>query len=249
MQKSRTYAAALGLVAALALTGCGGSDGGDGGDGGKAKAEAGFTDKSGADIAQAAKDDMKELESVKFAGDITQDGKDTSLDIQVSSSGDCTGSVTVDDATAEVLSAGDTFWIKPDEAFWKLQVGDSADAIIDKVGDKWVTLPAGDNSFAAFCNIDDLLDQLLSDDSDASYEKGDVEEVDGEDAIAVTRTNADDDSESVGYVRVAKGHYLVKIERTKGDDTGTVTFSEFDEDFTAEAPAADDQIDAAELDS
>ena len=49
--------------------------------------------------------------------------------------------------------------------------------------------------------------------------------------------NTDDKGTSTGYVLVDGPHYLLKIERTEGDDPGKVEFSEFDEEFDVEAPS------------
>jgi hypothetical protein len=111
-------------------------------------------------------------------------------------------------------------------------------------GDKGVVVPAGQEGFDQFCDVDLLLDQLLQNDTedDATFTKGDSTDVDGDKAIAVDR-ESDEDGKSTGYVLVDDPHYLVKIEKTEGDDTGSVTFSEFDQDFDVEAPADDEIID------
>ena len=135
-----------------------------------------------------------------------------------------------------------TVWFKPDEAFWRASAGELADQIIALVGDKWVVVPASDDGFDQFCDIDDLLDELLTDDDEEpTYTKGETEEVDGDEAIAVE--HKDKDGSSTGYVLVDEPHYLVKIEKTDGEDTGSVTFSEFDAEFDVEAPADGEAID------
>lgn len=223
--------AGLGMTALLTACGGGSDD---------------FSDQSGADIAKAAKKAMKGLDAVKVAGTITTDGQEISIDVQTNDQGDCTGSLGVGDGTAELVGKGGDVWFRPDEAFWRASAPDSADQVIAAVGDKWVVAPA-DGSFGEFCDIDDLLDELISDDDseDDSYSTRKVEEVDGEDAVPVDQK--DDDGDSTGYVRVDEPHYLVKVEKTKGDDTGSVTFSEFDEDFDVEVPAEGDVIDLANL--
>src|SRR4051794_22651625 len=77
---------------------------GCGGDSDKGGADSAFAKKSGTEIADAAKADMKTLDSVKFTGEITTDGDDISVEIQASSAGDCTGSIGLGGGTAEVAS-------------------------------------------------------------------------------------------------------------------------------------------------
>ena len=224
--------ASIGMAAALTACGGGGDD---------------FTEQSGSKIADSSKDAMEKLKAVKVVGAVKTNDQEVALDIQTNNDGDCTGQIEVGGGKAELVGVDGKVWFKPDAAFWKASAGDSADQIVAIVGDKWVVVPSDGGGFDEFCDIDDLLDELLTDDDEdaSAYKKGRTEEVDGEDAIAVE--HKDDEGTSTGYVRVDAPHYLVKIEKTKGDDTGSVTFSEFDEKFTAEAPADDDVIDLDSL--
>lgn len=225
--------AALGTAAVL--TACSGDDGGD------------FAEGNADDIVAEAKSDMGDLEAVKVSGAVDNDGQEVQIDIQASSDGDCTGSIGVDDGTAELLGVGGETWMKPDEAFWSSFAGENAQAVLSAVGDKWVVIPEDDDSFNTFCDVDLLLDELLKDEDDGStYSNEGTEELDGEDVVAIDNEDPEDGT-STGYVLVDDPHYLVKIEKTDGASTGTVTFSEFDEEFEVEAPAADDVVDLSTL--
>ncbi|GAA4703321.1 hypothetical protein [Nocardioides conyzicola] len=230
---TRMGLAVAGIGMAALLSACGGDD---------------FTDQSGQEIADASKAAMGKLDSVKVSGKITTGGQEVSIDVQTNDGGDCTGSIGVGDGTAELLGVDGTTWFKPDEAFWRASAGDNADQIISVVGDKWVVVPASGDGFDQFCDIDDLLDELISSDKEAGekYTAKDTEKVEGAEAVPVEHTSKDDGT-SVGYVRVDDPHYLVKIEKTDGDDNGSVVFSEFDEKFDVEAPAEDDTIDLDNL--
>lgn len=225
--------ASVGL--ATALTACGGSDS--------------FTDQSAEDIANASKDAMGDLKSVKVSGSITTDGQAVDLDVQTNSDGACVGSIGLDGASAELLGVDGKTWFRPSQEFWEKSAGESAEQIISIVGDKWVVVPEGEDGFGQFCDLDDLLEQMLKDDDEddkATFSKGDTEEIDGDEAIAIDQDDPEN-GKSTGYVLVDDPHYLVKIEKTDGEDSGTVTFSEFDEDVDAEAPAEEDTIDLDNL--
>ena len=232
MTRMGLVAAGFGMAALLSA--CGGGDD--------------FTDQSGQEIADASKKAMGDLDSVKVAGKITTDGQEVTIDVQTNDDGDCTGSIGTGGGTAELLGVDGDIWFKPDEAFWRGSAGDTADQILAVVGDKWVVVPTSGDGFDQFCDIDDLLDELIKSEKEDGdkYTAKDTEKVDGDEAVPVEHTS-EDDGTSVGYVLVDEPHYLVKIEKTKGDDTGSVTFSEFDEKFTAEAPADDDVIDLDSL--
>lgn len=224
---------AAGFGMAALLSACGGSD---------------FTDQSGQEIADASKKAMGELDSVKVSGKITTDGQEVTIDVQTNDDGDCTGSIGTGGGTAELLGVDGDVWFKPDEAFWRASAGDTADQILSVVGDKWVVVPSSGDGFDQFCDIDDLLDELIKSDKEdgEKYTAKDTEKVDGDEAVPVEHTSKDDGT-SVGYVLVDDPHYLVKIEKTDGDDKGSVTFSEFDEKVDVEAPAEDDAIDLDNL--
>ncbi len=230
-------AAALAVIAALVLTaGCGGKDD-DGGD-------SDFAKQSGDKIAAQAKADMKDLDEVRFSGEITSEGDTITLDLQASSAGDCVGSIGLGGGSADILAKDGTNWFKPDEAFWRANAGDTADAIITAVGDKWVL--DTDSNFAQFCDLDAFFDNLFKNDADSSgYKTTGTDELDGDKVVKVEQT--DDKGSSVGYVLVEDDHYLVKLERTEGDEPGHLDFSDFDKEFDVTAPGDDEVIDLSTL--
>jgi hypothetical protein len=234
MTSSRIRAVAALSVVGLLAAGCGGKDGG-GSD---------FAKQSGDKIATAAKADMKDLDEVKFSGDITSDGSKITLDVQASSAGDCTGTIGVGGGTAEIAAKDGTNWFRPDEAFWRANAGDQADAVIAAVGDKWVL--DTDSNFSQFCDLDAFFDNLFKDDKDAGgYKTTGTDDVDGDKVVKVEQK--DDKGSSVGYVLVDGKHYLVKLERTEGDEPGHLDFTDFDKKFDVTAPADDDVIDLSTL--
>ncbi|HEY0950087.1 hypothetical protein [Nocardioides sp.] len=233
---ARIAMAVVGFGAATLLTACGGGDGD------------GFADKTADEIVETAKSDMGDLKAVKVTGSVTSDGEQLDIDLQASSEGDCTGTLGIAGGSTELLGVGGSMWMRPDEAFWRASAGDNADAVITAVGDKWVVLPESDDSFQTFCDVDQLLDELLKEDEsdDSTYSKAGTEDVDGDKTVKIDNEDPEDGT-STGYVLVDEPHYLVKIEKTEGADTGEVTFSEFDEEFDVEAPGDDEVVDLSQL--
>jgi hypothetical protein len=231
----------VGAIGALAvLTACGG--GGDSSE----SSDSEFATESASTIEKASIEDMKALEAVHMEGSVSQQGSEIGLDLSLTTDGNCAGSVSRGDSgTAEVVTLDGTSWFKPDEEFWRAQAGPVADQIISTVGDKWVQLPEGDESFASFCDLDELLDQI-DDDQDKPSEKGETEEVDGAEAITLTRDDEQDGTITV-WVAVEDPHHILKVEQEGGDAPGSFTFSEFDQDAAIEAPADDEVMTIEEL--
>ena len=238
--------AAIGSIGALAvLTACSGGGGTEGGgdDGGGGSD---FAAESASAIEKASIEDMKAINAVHMEGSITQQGNEIGLDLSLTTEGDCAGTVSRGESgSAEVVTLDGTSWFKPDEEFWRAQAGPAADNIMSQVGDNWVQLPEGDQSFASFCDLDELLDQI-DDDQDKPSEKGETEEVDGAEAITLTRDDEQEGTITV-WVAVDDPHHILKVQQEGGDAPGSFTFSEFDEDAAIEAPADDEVITVEEL--
>lgn len=246
----RTAGAAALLAASAALVGCG-----DDGDGSSTGAErtgddsagsSAFVEQEGAEIRDAAATAMSDLESLRVSGEVTVDGEEVSIEIAASRAGDCSGTVGFGGADAEVLSVDGQTWFRPSEEFWRASAGPQADQIIEVVDGRWVVL-GEDEGFAELCDLDQLLEELLEDTDEAtSYETGEVSDVDGTEAVAVVSTDEDGES-STGYIAVEEPHHLLRIERTEGDEQGSVAFTDFDEPVEVEAPADDETVDLDSL--
>jgi hypothetical protein len=235
MKPSHRIRAVAALATLLLAAGCGGDDGSDNA----------FAKQSGNKIADAAKADMKDLDQVKYTGEINSEGSSIQLDIKATSTGDCTGTIGIGDGKAELLAKDGVNWFRPDEAFWRANGGEQADAIIAAVGDKWVL--DTDANFAQFCDLDAFFDNIFTDDggSKGDYKVTGTDKLDGKDVVKVEKS--DDQGPATGYVLIDGKHYLLKLERTDGDDAGKLEFSDFNKEFEVEAPAEDDVVDLSQL--
>jgi len=235
----KQVAGAIGALAVLA--GCGG--GADSSDG----AESEFAQGSASTIQKASVEDMQSLDALHMEGSITQQGSEVGINISLTTDGDCSGTVSRGDSgEAEVVSLDGTSWFRPDEEFWRAQAGPQAETIISTVGDKWVQLPEGDSSFASFCDLQGLLDQVGTDNEKDSATKGETSDIGGREAIQLTTKDEQGGSTS-SWVAVDDPHYIVKVDREGGESPGSITFSEFGEDASIEAPADDEVITVEEL--
>jgi hypothetical protein len=158
--------------------------------------------------------------------------------------GSCTGTVSFSGISAEVLQTADGAWYKPDQALLEQEYGAQAGAVGDFIGDGWVVDTNGEVT-PNNCNLDGFIEQVTSDEE----EEGDpqvagVEDLDGEEVVKLTFTN--DDGEGTVFVRTEGEHYIARFV-VEGEDPGTVTFSEFDEDVEVETPADDEVVDLVDF--
>lgn len=231
MKRSRLATFAIGIAVATALTGCG--DDGDSGD------STDFADEKPADIVEAANEAMTGLESLKVSGEMRTEGQVATVDFQLGTDGNCTGTLDVGTGVIEVLGTGGDRWFKGDEAFWSTTGIPDPSVVVDK----WVIDAEGE--FEQFCDVDEFVDSLIEDDSEETYEVTGTEEVEGEEVVVIEQTD-DEEGVSTGYIRTDEPHYMVKIDK-EGDEGGSVTFSEFDEEFEVTPPPEDEIVDPSTL--
>lgn len=220
---SVSLAALMVAVAPLSACGSGGAD------------DDGFTKQSATKMVDVAEVDTKKATSVRLAGTIEDDGQRIKMNMAVSKSGDCKGSMTmVGKGSVQLLAVGGKTYMKPDEKFWRAFAGKQADQVMQMVGRKWADL--GDKGFDEFCDLDQLLEDESKDDGKVT--KGKTGSVNGTDAIELIQVDGKDET----HVWIATGspHYLLKMCKVKPKNEGCMTLSDYNKPVGAKAPAAGD---------
>ncbi len=72
-----------------------------------------------------------------------------------------------------------------------------------------------------------------------------TDQLDGQDVVAVDNTA--DDGTATAYILLDDPHYVLKVEKTAGEDQGAVEFSDFDQPFDVDAPTPDEVVDLSQL--
>ena len=223
---TRSLVAAVVLSTAL-LTGCGGDGGGrrDGGDD-----DGDFAAQSADEISDAAKEAMADLEAVTIDG-TPELGGPGDRDQRCRSAAAATAPAPSGPraATAEILGVDGTTWFKPDAAFWELLRRPRGRGRGHRGGRGPVGHAArGRHLLQAVLRHRGVPRPSWSTNDDATYTKGDSEEIDGEETIEIVSDRPEQGTSS-GYVRV-DGDALPRADpKTDGEDPGKVTFSGFDE--------------------
>ncbi|MDI6097171.1 hypothetical protein QLQ12_00925 [Actinoplanes sp. NEAU-A12] len=234
-------------TATLLLAGCGSSD--------SAKPTAAATSQAPTSqaptdngIAALSADEIlaKSKAALKKAGSFQMKGnaiveKDTmAVDFRVSGA-DFVGSMTMGkDAEVKVMLVGGKQYMKPSEGFWKmLGLGEMAQTMAKTAGDKWLLVPAGDDSIGGIFDAADP-DVLLK--STGTIGKGATTQIGAQPVIALTDTG---EKEAQLFVATTGEPYPIKQGTATGDG---IIFSDFGATFdTLTAPTAEQILDLTKV--
>jgi len=215
-----------GGVGALLLAGCGGG---------------GFAEEPARTIAKAAEKDMKQLRSLTMTGTVTDDGQRLTIDMAMTTKGDCAGSVGMKAGTVQVVNKGARAWMKADTRFWATSTGLPAAQVQQVIGDKYVALPPSQNEFDDVCDLDSLLDEM-GDSKGVRSKVAGTEDLNGQEAV-VLRTKTDEGDPLKVWIAVDEPHHVLRMQVSKGKEPGTITFSGFDAAHTIKPPPAGQVVD------
>jgi hypothetical protein len=241
MPRARSTSIAALLLGLLAVTAsaCTSEDG---------ESETDFADLSAEEIATDALVAMDDLEGVRLTGAVDSGGTLLQAQLLLTPSGDCTGTIGLEDGTAELLGVDGRVWFRPDREFWLITAGteELADQLLAVTGDRWVGLPQTNTTYAELCDLDRLI-ALTFGDADTPFTKGSQEAVNGQDAVGVVSQRTDSPA-ATGFVALEEPHRLLRIVGS-GVTPTDVIFSDFGTVPDVEAPSLEGQIPLEELQS
>lgn len=212
--------AACCLLVVLALVACGSSGG---------SSDNGVASKSPEQIVQAATQAIDGVNSVHVSGSTTSSNTPITLDLQLASGKGGAGSMSIGGASFQIVTTGQTVYIKAGAPFWQKFANKQAAALLS---DKWLKAPASGQfrSFASLTDLKQLFDQLLS--NHGTLTKGSTTTINGQKAIAVT----DKTKGGTLYVATTGKPYPLKITKG-GSDGGSITFDQINKPVTLTAPS------------
>ncbi|MDQ1010315.1 hypothetical protein QFZ82_004800 [Streptomyces sp. V4I23] len=233
--------AALCAGVALAATACGPFSGASG------EADGPFPGMSGPEIADtAAKATAKATSlTVDFAGDTT-DGNIKAY-MAIDSQGDCKGTLTMGGTgTAELVRAGDTAYMRFDEAFLRSQnEGGTAEEnaeVLKTLKGRWLKEEASSpeaKEQLEFCELDTFLGEFRE--GFHLMRRGETTTLQGKQVVVLTEK--DGDASYKVYVAAEGEPYVLKVEQKGGEEPATMTFTDFNKPLGPIEPAAKDVID------
>lgn len=215
--KVRSTTLAVGIIASASvlLAGCGGSS-----DNGEAK-------KTGPQVASDAAAAIKSSGAFHVAGTMTEAGKASNVDLQIQNN-DVSGTITLDGAKLNLIVLNGHAYIKGDSKFWTSNNVPAQTAAL--LNGRWVTAPPSSASefkdFSASGVADDLEHPTDGDFQNAVRKA----KVDGKDVVVVTQKDGSE------LDVAAKGKPYPVRTVSKGDQTGTLTFSGWGEKQPIKTP-------------
>lgn len=231
-------ALALALSATLVLGACG--DDSDSGGGADAAEE--YADTSPEQVVEDILAAMNDLESVRLSGQMVEDGDTLDIDVAISKSGECEGTVGMEGSGSfELMQVDGVSYFKPDEEFWKAQAGSAGEQLMEMAGDKWVMNSEDPDGFGELCDLDNFIEGLEDGPEESKIEgTGDV---DGTAAVKLA-FKSDDGNEGIAYVAAEEPHRILRLDV---ENEGQVDFTDFDEEVSVEKPAEDETFDLGSL--
>lgn len=232
----RTAAVAACLVAAaFGLTACG-SEKDD-------KPKEPFAGMSGTEIVDKAVKATKGAESLKLAGEVSDDEPGLmKMNLALDTSGKCAGKLAVgDEGSFDLIVPGDkTVYVKYDEKFLRAQSKgepkDETDAVVDMLAGRWAKTKASGadaKDIAGMCDLDELLTDFEGINSNAR--RGATTTLDGTPAIKVNAHDAKD--KYTIYVATEGKPYLLKIVDRGTAKPEYLTFTDYDKPVKTAPPA------------
>lgn len=197
------------------------------------------------DVVSASLETMTEVDSLRMTGSLWLKGRAHFVDLHLSRSGDCTGTLTYDGSHVDVRGVGGKAWVKGDVGFINTAGGGAGlpRATQERLARSWI--PLGTRQARDLCAFDTLFDKYgvvhEDDDEVADLTRGDEVSLDGEDAVVVTGTDGGVATQRA-WIASEAPHYVLKITQEGGREPAALAFSEFDQGFEVEPPPAKDVL-------
>ncbi|MFE5861732.1 hypothetical protein ACFQ77_14425 [Streptomyces virginiae] len=221
--------------------------------GGVARADDnGIADDSPQAIAQASREAMAGVTSMRMVGKVTNTSGTTALDLRFDEQGNCVGTVTPPGGTgsADIVKRGDDVWMKLDDALLRAQApGPAGEAAVALINGRYLhgtTDSVQLRDFAQLCDLDFFKKEFSSKPPSEQLVKGARTTVDGRPAITVTSRR--DGRTGTYQVSTEDEPYLLRVQGTDASgERVAATFSAFDEPVKATPPAPSDSVDLTQL--
>lgn len=202
-----------------------------------------FAKQGAGPILESAVEATAEVESTRITGSFWEKGSDYFVDVWVSRTGDCRGTLRSGGNNMDVRRVDGKSWFKGDSGFVNQATRGQQvpQAVLDKLSTRWVLFdkaPA-QATIKKLCDLDLLfkgMKTLKVKDSEEAV-RGDETDLDGTQAVTLRSTPGGSHTERL-WVASEAPHYIVKVSSDEPREQYDLAFSAFNEEFEVERPAA-----------
>ncbi|MEU4132646.1 hypothetical protein [Streptomyces wuyuanensis] len=203
------------------------------------------------EISSEAVDGVRKASSVRVR--MEQTGPDaTDIDLTMDRGGRCAGRITSADGTADIIKIGETLWLRPDDRFWRTQLGDGAE-LPRAFGNRY--LRGGTDheqlrGMAALCDLGGIHRALAEEVGRGPFVWAKPVTLEGERAETVSGRAGSVVISTAGGGRTAgpgTSGPVRFVQRNTDRSTVTTTFTDWNRPVTAKAPAPGASIDLSRL--
>jgi hypothetical protein len=227
----------MALAIALVLAGCGG------GSSTSSHPLDGLTAKQVLARAQSA---TRHAHSVHFVAHVEESGKVTDVDFRLNDKHRVVGTFAVGGANLQVRLVGQYIYVKADRTFWQQSVGTAAAQLLTG---KWLKAPVSDPNFGSFSDLasfDAIATKVLK--SSGKFTRVAGKSVAGQRTVGLHDAGGSGGDKGTLYVSDASPAFpLLVLPDQSASSQGRVTFSEWNEPVTVNAPPSSQVVDASKL--
>ncbi len=226
----RSFLAAMFLVVALAVAGCGGGSSPSGSTNSSSNGEA---SKPAQQVLTDAVKAADSASAVHMTGQVSATGQQIGLDLTIVKGKGAMGSLTLKGQKIDLVVIGAHAYMKAGTVFWTQFAGSSGSAIAQLVADKWIKFSTSTPQFAgftAFANSKSLFDSIATNHG-AITNKG-ATTYQGQSVVNLLDTTKN----SSLYVAATGTPYPAALVKS-GTSGGAITFGDWNSAVTLTAPS------------
>jgi hypothetical protein len=226
LRTALTFTAASAIC--ITAAGCGGGD-----------PLAGLSAKQ---VLSRAVSDLKSAPSFHISGTANEQGTSISLDLTYKHGTGCEGTLGLPSkGSIYLLVIGGTAWLKPDQAYWESNAGNSASSVIAAISGKYLRVSTSSSSVSGLVQLCDANALASSFTSPKDIAKGGTSTINGQQALALK----DPAKSSTLYVTDTSSPQILRLTSTQSGSHGRIDFTGYGNSVTLTPPPASETIDGA----
>jgi hypothetical protein len=229
---SRAAPAALIVAAACGVAACGGG----------APADP-LASMSASQIMTKTLADLKAVSSVQYSGVASDSGQDISLNLAITKTGSCRGTMSEPGSgSLKIVATGQTMWLQMSAKFWASQ-GMTSSGEANMLAGKYISVPESNPSMGAFSELCSPSGLASNFKGKGTLKKEAESTIDGQKVLAIE----DSANNAVAYVTDTATPELVRVTGSGSDRGDIINFTGYGDTVQITAPPSSDVINGSKL--